>query len=69
MIISELIEELSKYDSDMEVVLSMDSEGNGFEVLWDVTEVMYDTRYKEIFEPEDKEMLTKDCVRSIVLWP
>ena len=66
MIISELIEELSKYDSDMEVVLS---EGNGFEVLWDVAEGMYDTRYKEIFEPEDKEMLTKDCVRAIVLWP
>ena len=69
MIVNELMDELAKYDGDLEVVLSSDGEGNGFDGLFQVSDGMYDTRYKEIFEPDDKEMLTEDCIKAIVLWP
>ena len=81
MTVKELIELLSKQDPDDLVVLSMDSEGNGFNEMADYSIMNYrtggyagDIGYRELTEEMEKQGYAEEDVMldgqpCIVLWP
>lgn len=74
MKVSELIDELSKADPNLPVILSCDPEGNGYETLYTVdSEMHWHPQDKEVYSNEDieddEEVNTNDFERCVVLWP
>lgn len=80
MSVKELRKALGRYPDDMQVVLSSDEEGNGFNELYDVAEsmcvlggwidqvyVMDDDIGKNGYTEEDRA--PRDAVKVVVLWP
>ena len=61
----ELIEQLGPYEDDMQVILSQDSEGNGFGSMWQVSVQNCKDEGHGRFEMYDE--VTGE--QAIVLWP
>jgi len=71
MKIKELIEALSLFPQEREVIMARDPEGNGYSPLSDIDRCLYlpETSYSgEIFDEQDKTEF-EDAVPAIVLWP
>ena len=66
MTVANLIKRLSKEDPKSLVVLSHDSEGNGFSELSDIGAFLY--RDGEIADPEERDGL-EGGKPAVVLWP
>lgn len=79
ILVSELIEALEGFNPDAVVVLSRDEEGNGYDTLYSLEEMMYDPRHRQIgyakITPEMRKMgyteedTLPDGVPAVVLWP
>jgi len=76
MKVKDLIKELSKYDGNKDVYLSIDMEGNGYKKLHDLSELVVDdgeVYLPKLTEKMKKEGYTEEDVRkgetSIILWP
>lgn len=75
MTVKELIDELSKLNPDLPVIMSKDTEGNGFSPLHDAEEAFYlsyntwsGEHYSE--EDEDDEFDTPEgTIPAVFLWP
>ena len=66
MKVKELINRLSKEDPNIEVMVSIDEEGNGFESLAEVGTYKYFDG--EVYGDDDTEA-PEECTPVIVLWP
>ena len=75
MTVGQLKELLAELDDEMPVILSQDSEGNGFSPLVDVEPSWYiaETTYSgDRWWPEDDETeedAPSDAMRAVLLWP
>jgi len=77
--VGKLIELLSQYPEDLPVILSSDSEGNWYSLLYEVDEAMYRTRDNEVYMTKeqvdsnpkysDEDRAPEDAVRVVALWP
>ena len=63
----DLIEQLQKLDPEMPVVMSRDSEGNGFSPVCDV-ELSWQDGDGEAYADEDYEEYKDELTRAIVIW-
>ena len=66
MKVAKLIKRLSKLDQQLEVLISRDEEGNGFNMLAEVQQCFYDPDDIEVYADEDREPWMK---RAVILWP
>lgn len=73
MKVKELIEKLSVADQDALVILSRDSEGNGFMPLEDVSlRCVYQMETKrsgEVYFPDDDSELDENSSPAVLMWP
>jgi hypothetical protein len=77
MTVKELIEALSECDPNDHVILSRDSEGNGYLPVWDIEEMMYhdgEVYIRELTEDMIEKGYTEDDLcpygtKAVVLWP
>lgn len=72
MKIKKLIEELSKEDGDLDIIMSRDGEGNGFSPLSSLGDGLYvaDSTYSgEIYNLDEAEDAGEEAKKVIVLWP
>ena len=80
MKVHELIQQLSNADPDSEVILSRDSEGNGYSPVGTLEMAMpYDSWYGgAVYNPSDEDEMLSDCwtqdewdelPRVVVIWP
>lgn len=67
MNIKELIEQLSGLDPELEVFVSRDPEGNGFETLYTIEE-LYRTPDNDMYSEEDMLESGLTCTKCVVLW-
>jgi len=63
----DLIEQLQKLDPEMPVVMSRDSEGNGFSPVCDV-DLAWQDRDGDAYADEDYEEYKDELTRAIVIW-
>ena len=59
MKVYELVEKLNKVDQDLDVYLSIDPEGNGFEEIYSV-----ESEYME-----NGDIVEEDEINCVILWP
>lgn len=71
MTVKELMELLKTYSEDTLVVLSEDSEGNGFSPLADHCSAMYiaESTWSGYIEADGDEEENSDAVPALILWP
>lgn len=70
MKVSELISILSQFEPDAEIVLSSDSEGNGFAPVDEVSEGLYSPSGRgELYNLNERAEAGADAINAIVLYP
>lgn len=70
MKVVELITSLSKYHPDAEIVLSRDSEGNGFSSVDEVAFGLYTTKGSgEVYRLDEEAIAGREAVKAVILYP
>ncbi|WP_395000392.1 hypothetical protein [Acinetobacter sp.] len=59
----ELIKALEKYPDDIELMVSRDSEGNGFSSVYEVGVGYFDE------DNETHERASKNTIKKVIIWP
>lgn len=72
MTVNDLVQELLKYDGNLNVIMSKDGEGNSFRDVFDISLILYDTKDYDVYSLEDAEI--DPCIRKyakecICIWP
>ena len=70
MNVSELISILNQFEPDAEIVLSRDSEGNGFAPVDEVSRGLYSPHGRgDIYNLDEKTEAGEDAISAVVLYP
>lgn len=70
MKVNELISILSQFEPDAEIVLSSDSEGNGFAPVDEVSQGLYSPHGRgDVYDPNEKTEAGEDAINAVVLYP
>lgn len=69
MKVKEFISILSEHNPDAEIIISRDSEGNGFSPIDDVDRVLYSPIGQgDIYSLEEKEVVGENAINAVVLY-
>lgn len=70
MKVKDLISTLNEHNPDAEIMISTDSEGNGFSPIDEIEQVLYSpTGQGDIFNLQEKEIIGENAINAIVLYP
>lgn len=70
MKVSKLISILSRFEPDAEIVLSSDSEGNGFAPVDEVSQGLYSPSGRgDVYNLNEETEAGEDAINAIVLYP
>lgn len=70
MNVGELVSILSQFEPEAEIVLSRDSEGNGFAPVDEVSRGLYSPCGRgDIYNLDEKTEAGKDAISAVVLYP
>lgn len=70
MKVKEFISILSKHNPNAEIIISKDSEGNGFSPIDNIDQVLYSpVGQGDIYNLEEKEGVDENAINAVVLYP
>ena len=70
MKVSELISLINQFEPDAEIVLSHDSEGNGFAPVDEVSQGLYSPHGRgDFYNLDERAVAGKDAISAVVFYP